>query len=441
MATLSKRNGLYYVRFIYPLGQRHTLALHTRSERQATLFKLRLENLISSRKGGVSADPETIVWLGGLSNAALSKFAEAQLIEPTAGSIVRPTLGSFLTAYFAKRSDVKPATRINWGHTRRNLVDFFGENKPLDEINAADAKDFERYLKGTAREHRYGEMEKEEPLSPDTVRKRISNAKQFFSDAVDAELVARNPFAKLKSAVLGNRDRQFFITRAVIERILTKCPDDEWRLLVALARYGGLRTPSESLSLRWDEIDWDHERMTVHSPKTEHHEGKESRVVPLFPELRPHLVTARKKADGEAIYVIGRWRDVIDGKDGGWKNCNLRTHFERIIKKAGVKPWPKLWQNLRSSRQTELEESFPSHVVCQWVGNSERVARRHYLQVTEDHFARATGARSTFVATDALECVPSGQADEENIVKSANASQCLVNQVGGTGFEPVTSAV
>jgi hypothetical protein len=54
--------------------------------------------------------------------------------------------------------------------------------------------------------------------------------------------------------------------------------------------------------------------------------------------------------------------------------------------KAGVPRWGKLWQNLRSSCQTDLEERFPSHVACAWMGNTEQVARRHYLQVTEDDF-------------------------------------------------------
>ena len=44
---------------------------------------------------------------------------------------------------------------------------------------------------------------------------------------------------------------------------------------------------------------------------------------------------------------------------------------------------------LRSSRQTELAERFPSHVVCGWLGNSEDIARKHYYQTTDEHFARA----------------------------------------------------
>lgn len=69
----------------------------------------------------------------------------------------------------------------------------------------------------------------------------------------------------------------------------------------------------------------------------------------------------------------------------------LSTQFERIVCRAGIEPWPKLFQNLRSTRETELMEDYPAHVVCVWIGNSEAVARKHYLQITDDHFAKAVG--------------------------------------------------
>ena len=54
-----------------------------------------------------------------------------------------------------------------------------------------------------------------------------------------------------------------------------------------------------------------------------------------------------------------------------------------------MQPWPKLFQNLRSPRETELADDFPMHVVCQWIGNSQLIAAKHYLQVTDDHFTKA----------------------------------------------------
>ncbi|MEM6260746.1 MAG: integrase, partial [Planctomycetota bacterium] len=65
------------------------------------------------------------------------------------------------------------------------------------------------------------------------------------------------------------------------------------------------------------------------------------------------------------------------------------TQLKRILRKAGLEPWPKLFQNLRSSRETELAERFPLHVVTAWLGNSATVAQKHYLQVTEAHIAEA----------------------------------------------------
>ncbi len=48
-----------------------------------------------------------------------------------------------------------------------------------------------------------------------------------------------------------------------------------------------------------------------------------------------------------------------------------------------------IFHNLRSSRQTELEERFPRKTVCEWMGNSETVADQNYPQVLEEHFDRA----------------------------------------------------
>ena len=133
------------------------------------------------------------------------------------------------------------------------------------------------------------------------------------------------------------------------------------------------------------EVGGHQNRILVTSPKTEHHEGGESRVIPLFPELRELLELALADSllhdpDQTQQYVIADHRDSTG---------NLRTHMERIIKKAGLVPWPKLFNNLRSTRETELAEELPLHVVTRWMGNSKPVAAEHYLQVTDAHFAKA----------------------------------------------------
>ena len=184
----------------------------------------------------------------------------------------------------------------------------------------------------------------------------------------------------------GNTDRDYELSREDTVKVIEACPNTQWKLLVALSRFGGLRCPSEYQSLRWGDIDWAHERFMVHSRKTKRH--KPSALVPLYPELLPYFEAAWDQADEGSEFVI----------DDSYRNHkNLATQLKRIIKRVGLTPWPKLWHNMRITRQNELQREYPIHVVCEWMGNSPRVAQ-HYLKVSESDFARASAARVREIA-------------------------------------------
>lgn len=274
------------------------------------------------------------------------------------------TLKQFLDEFTSGRPDVKTGTRTNWRTARARMEAFFGADKFLAEITAADA---DAWLYGM-RAQKY---------APATIGRTVKHARQFFRSAVRKGIISTNPFADLKAPGQANMSRNFFVTLDMAKKVLDECPDAQWRLIVALSRFGGLRCPSEHLALEWSNIDWARDRMLVKSPKKEHLEGNGERWVPIFPELREHLAEAFERAEPGAVFVVTRFRDECQ---------NLRTQLTRIVRRAGLKPWPRLFQNLRSSRETELANSFPIHVVCSWLGNSVRVAGKHYLQVTDEHF-------------------------------------------------------
>jgi integrase len=279
-------------------------------------------------------------------------------------------------------------------------------------------------------------------LAPMKVHKRLQFAAMIFRAALRRRLIAESPFADVKiKASMPNRER--FITADETTKLLGACPNQHWKVIVALARYGGLRCPSEVLSLRWQDMLWDAERIVVQSPKTEHHPGKASRTIPLFPELRPILADAFDLAPEGAVYVVDeRMRASSQGK-AGWRNCNLRTTFEKIVKRAGLTAWPRLFHNLRSSRQTELAERFPSHVVCDWLGNSEDIARKHYFQTTDDHFARAAteatkakqNPKQSAAVTTRGDSRPTS-ANAANAGKSDSPRYYAQRKAVGEGFEP-----
>jgi hypothetical protein len=110
----------------------------------------------------------------------------------------------------------------------------------------------------------------------------------------------------------------------------------------------------------------------------------------LFPELAAVLTEAFEAAPEGAVYVVAdnTYREAADTL-GGWRNCNLRTQFGRIIERAGLEPWPRLFHNLRASRETELAREYPVHVVTAWLGNTPKIALKHYLMTTDSDFQKA----------------------------------------------------
>ncbi len=385
MASLvAKPGGRWAVQFTLFAGdtRRKTVHLGAMSRPQAMAVQERIEALVQAIRSDSPPDRSTAQWAADLDNAMYAKLARAGLLVPRAGMAAEPStplLGPFLDSYVASRgADTKPSTRIVYGHTRRCLVEFFGATRPLDRIAPGEAEDFRRWLTADPNGEGGGQG-----LASNTARRRCGIAKQFFRKAVKLRLIVENPFADVGScSIHENRERDYYVTREEAQKVLDACSDAQWRLLFALSRFGGLRCPSEHLSLRWNHVDWERGRLTVTSPKTEHHEGRGSRVVPLFPELRPYLDDVWDQAEkGGSPYVITRYRDTA---------TNLRTQLTKIIRRAGLTPWPKLWQNLRATRATELVAAgWPEHKVCTWLGHTEAVARKHYWQTTDDDYARA----------------------------------------------------
>jgi integrase len=425
-STSTKPDGRRIVQFVGPDRKRHTVPLGRVDADYVKRFQAHVEALVLRAKSPdrFPLEKTTLEWLGRLDERIHAKLAGAGLCEPRGPA--RPqgvALGNFLKEYIDGRSDVKRATTIVWGHTRRCLLEFFGEDKPIDTITPGDADKFLVFLRA-------------KKLAENTIARRCSFARQFFRAALRRKLIAENPFTDLKGLNSGrNVKRERFITREVVQKVLDACPDAQWRLIFALSRYGGLRCPSEHLALRWSDINWEQGRMTIHSPKTEHHPGRDSRVMPIFPELRMYLEAVWEQAEPGTVWVITRYRDT---------NANLRTQLLRIIGRAGVASWPKLFHNLRASRATELVEVFPSHVAAAWLGHTEAIADKHYRQVTEDHFAQATNPSKVALQKALQYGVAQSRTENEKgskVPQCETMRACTSGQVEVMGLEPTNPLV
>lgn len=388
MASLSKDGpNRWRIQFSAPDGTRKTLRLGRVSRKDAQAVCRHVEALLAARLSGQPLDRPTAAWLGEVGPDLRRRLAAVGLVEEQKAP-QKLTVAGLVAEYLAARTDVKAGTRTNLDIAGRNLTAFLGE-KLVEDVTEADAEAYFRHL--TA--------EDGGNLAQNTARRRAGRARQFFAYAIRKRLITTNPFStpSIKVAVGGNPERQFYVPVESIRSVIAEAPDAEWRLLIALSRFAGLRCPSEHLALTWADVLWDRGRLVVPSPKTEHLEGRGSRVVPLFPELEPYLREAFDLAKPGARWVISRWRNPAK---------NLRTAFLKMIRRAGLEPWPRLFHNLRASCQTDLANRFPAHVVCAWMGNSATIAREHYLQVTEEHFRAACATAAHPAAESECERLP-----------------------------------
>lgn len=354
--------------------RRQRVGLGSLDESGALEAKHHVEELVECRSRNRPPHRTTTRWLDRLPAEIHDRLAKLELTEPRKVCEMPRTVVAYMRAYIKGRTDWKKPE--NYRQAVDKLEAFLGRDVPLSSLSPGDADRWHRWMIETLK------------MSPNTAGQNVKRCRQMMRAAMADRLAEDNPFAGIKIDLRSDATKNRFIDGPTAVALLEACPDQEWRTLFALARYGGLRCPSEVLGLRWTDIAWDRDRFKVRAPKTERY-GKGERVVPLWPELLAELnglfsiVEPGVSCPADA-FVIQRYRST---------ETNLRAALMRIADAAGVEQWAKPFMALRASRRTELERTgrFANHVLNDWFGHSGAVAETHYLQTTEADYAEAAG--------------------------------------------------
>lgn len=369
MASVIPRPGGHHWIQLRVGPARHTIRLGRCSRKDAESTRTRVEALAVALELGTDPDVETAVWLARCGDVLHHRLTAAGLTHGR--SRVRDvTLGVFADAFLDEYTAGGDASKLTIQVALQRVRSHFGDDRIMRRVTEADAAAFRLAMES----HDYAQA---------TIATTVKKVRQLWSEALKRKMVNSNVWLGVRAGDQSNDTRFFAVTPEMTERLIAACRTDEWKLSIALCRYGGLRFPSEHRRLTRADVDIERSRFLVRGKRKDR--VIRERWVPIFPELRPHLERRLSTVNADPETRIVTHDDV----EGG----SLRNQFRPILARAGLTAWPRLFHNFRASRQTELVAmGYSEHVVAYWLGNSKAIGRQHYLHPTEVDFERAVTA-------------------------------------------------
>jgi integrase len=310
-------------------------------------------DILACRNRGDSLPLEIVRRIETLPERVQRSFERHGLI----GGTTSRTLDNLLSSFYETKAHLKPRTQEGYKMFGNLLKGFFGGSKKIASIEKLDCERFKAAL-----------LKK---YSVCTISRGIRSCRSIFKFAVDADWLAKNPFKDVSGGNEVNLERQVYVERKTICKVMEHCRDDYDRLVLALARFGGLRIPSEVCQLRFS--DFADKVIRIH-PETK----TGAREVPLVGEIREIF--------DRIVFNLGKDcvpSDLVFVQLGNYGT--LRNRIISAIRASGEKQWVKLFVNLRSSCITDfVERGYQEKTLDAIFGNSALVRSRHYVQFRKD---------------------------------------------------------
>ncbi len=284
------------------------------------------------------------------------------------------TLRQHIDAFLESRTDLAEATRSLYRLTGRYLIGHFGEHKAIDKITREEARAWRTALALGELAH----VNKQNKGTPgeSTVCRLTKEAKTLFKQAVDDELIPSNPFDKLNSSPPRPDKNWYFVELPELRRLLDACPNDSWRLLLALCRLAGLRR-GEAMRLKWSAVDQNRKRIVVNDEISHQDTKHRRREVPIVAELQKMLF---------ASYM----GDELDQRVVTDIRGSFHRGFEAVAKRAKVVMYARPFHTLRKNCETEWLRQYDVFTVCEWLGHSATVSKEHYHKAKDESYEHAS---------------------------------------------------
>lgn len=372
MATILTRHGKRKTSFVIHFYSndrktRYYLCLGQKyRRRQAEEIKILIENLLDAAATKRRLYPEEEEAVRRLPKDLKRRIAVKGLLKGFQFLSVGEIWDRYLDA-ISNDSNIKKSTVVTYQTASKRFLGYFESEIEPDDIELEDGSNWRDWLEETFN------------LSEASAASTIVRTRTVFSWAQKNGYCQANIFLDVHKGSTENKENEFYVPMEWFEKTMEVCPDNEWRVYLALMRIGGVRM-GEAHALTWENVLWKEDKVRIVSPKTERFQGHDERIIPLFPRLRSELQSlydAKEcKKTGQVLACIhkGRSQRAIDGQ------------LKALIRHAGFPVWSRLNHNLRGSRSNELFSAFPDHVAEYWMGHSKKVAKKHYLHVMSDQY-------------------------------------------------------
>ena len=365
-----KANGTWTLVVQYA-GNRRNLTLGRIPKSQADGFANDVNALIEHVKYGGKSMPQRLqAWVSDLSERHKAQLSAIGLFEyKSAGVTVKQLLAQYLADYQTQGHESSTVTKV------RSTI-----GNRFDKINRARVDKLEPVKKSIGL--------KAEPVWTAESRKILTSfnswQRNHFAPATwtrDNKLLVsvgiwaqklgiidHNPFTILPTASMVNDERNAYVSRELILDVMEACLSPDIRLTLAMGRFAGVRTCSEVRTMKWSHVDVEAGTLTIIDSKK-----KKPRVMPLFDDILGELERQRE--------FTGETRFIASSRMRSSTSSDNYQKIKDAIFRAGAKPWNRVRQNLRTSCENDLLDTFDERLVTQWLGHTIRVSREHYQKL------------------------------------------------------------
>ena len=263
------------------------------------------------------------------------------------------------------------------------LVEFFGEDKPIGDITAADVQ---RYIPWRRRHGGFRGNAKRRQVKSRTIAIDLNTLRRALDYAHDLGFVQAVPKVKVPSQ-RGEKPAPRWHNREQMEKVLEATLQPRLTLLFLAAYLTGMRR-GELLTREWSDVDFDRGEHGIIRVTHKPHIGfrvkmGRERVVPLCPRLRQRLLEVPEEDRHGYIF-----------KYGGCRQLSYTAALRRACIRASV---PVITQHGTRKTFASLAamDGMPIATLMEIGGwSTAQVLLEIYAQVDSEHARRAMGSLS-----------------------------------------------